>query len=73
MTLHIKAFGKSELARLYGVSRPTLLNWVYTLIPAEKLEQLKFEKNRKIFTVRQVEEIINTIGQPHDIRYHQGI
>lgn len=46
---------KTELADLYGISRPTFNT---------RIAGMGFEKNRKKFTAKEVEQIMNYLGPP---------
>lgn len=51
---------RSEFARKYKVSVPTFNKWL-VLIP-----NLSLMENQRIFTPKQVEIIINHLGEPPD-------
>ncbi len=54
------SMNRTELAQKYKVSIPTLNKWL-VLIP-----NLSLMENQRIFTPKQVEIIINHLGEPPD-------
>jgi hypothetical protein len=56
--MKIKAYSKSELARIYQVNYDTLKKWI-DLIP-----NLGLRPDQRILTPKQVEMIIEHVGKP---------
>jgi len=59
MKIPIKAYSKSQLAAMYGISVVTFMKWL-------ELKGIEIEDilKRKIFTPREVEMIFNGLGEP---------
>jgi hypothetical protein len=53
---------KKELSQKYGISMPTLNKWL------ADIPELKLIPNQRIFTPKQMEIILNGIGEPDHIR-----
>ena len=63
--MEIKPYYKYELANKYGVSKPTLMKWVYEKIGETRLFELGgYKMKQKHFSIQQVEEIILKLGNP---------
>lgn len=61
----IKAYGKKELANLYGIGVNTLVySWLKPFLP--RLEELGYKKGQKLFTPAQIKFIFSDecIGEP---------
>ena len=61
-TVPIRPYYKYELANLYGVCLPTLLNFIAPHLPA--FEALGYRKNTKILTPKMVELLFKKVGKP---------
>lgn len=57
-----KVFSKSQMAEMYKVDRRTFLKML------EK-KGYKVDKNKRLFTIKEVAEIFNLLGTPTNIDY----
>jgi transposase len=54
----IKAYSKTELARLYQVHYDTFIKWI------KAIPELKLNSKQRILTPKQVETIFKHLGEP---------
>jgi hypothetical protein len=62
--MEAKPYLKCEIADMYGVTKPTLMAWIFKTVGKERLCELGYEKNQKMFSTLQVEEIFTKLGKP---------
>lgn len=61
----IRVYGKSELARKYGISLKTLGNWITRLRKFHPdMFPDKEDKRKHLLTPAQVKKIIEHVGEP---------
>lgn len=58
----IKAYSKSELAKLYKISTETLTVWLRPWL--KDLRKMGYSDLQRIFTIKQVEFIFDKLGRP---------
>jgi len=57
-------YGKTQLARMYGISRPTFLKFFYNSFTKEELKKMNYTKKQRVFVQFQVEQIFLKLGNP---------
>lgn len=60
--MKIRAYSKSELALMYGVSVQTLNKWIERM--PDNLEEMGYSSLDKIFTAKMVRAIVSHLGCP---------
>ena len=58
--MKIKSYGKTELAKIYGVNLATFKNWL------DDVPRLVLKPNQRIFTPKQVRQIVAHLDSPED-------
>ena len=65
-TAPIKAYSKSEICSMYGITGPTLQVWF-------KRAGLEYNKKVRIFTPLEVSNLFNAIGAPPYVREREDV
>jgi hypothetical protein len=56
---------KTEIAKMYGVSRPTLMKWIINRWPLiDELEELGYNQDLRVLSPVMLEKIIDYLGEP---------
>lgn len=59
----VRAYRKSELCELYGVSKPTLTQWINLFGP--DFAAIGYQKHCKWLTPKMVELLFERVGRPY--------
>ena len=57
-------YGKTQIAQMYGISRPTFLKFFYDSFTKKELKKMNYKKTQRVFIQHQVEQIFLKLGNP---------